>query len=406
MSRLAALSKHLNRPLIKQERGVALIMVLVLLAVLSSALIDFSFQTKTELESARNLRDGLQAEYLARSGVEIERLLVSVLSQGGADQLGIGPDQLAQLLEVSLNSGDLSGVFGGASSAFTTNGLGDLPGEMHLPPPEKENSKLNINAPSSNANGRQCLFNQLRDSLADERYQGLFEADARLVPDPAGEFAGSVLDWSDKDTTLFGASGPENDPYGLLQDAYAKKDTPFYTLDEMQLVWGVGDDMFYTLADSLTVYGTGNACSVDMVDGSDLRLRTTLCGCLATPQDAAVICGPSPAPIDTFLQSLGGLRAFFPMMGVKTWQGFVQLQETLDGLGEVLGALGGAAGTPALPEIPWAQSCPNITFGARATIYTIKGEGQVGDVRSRIRAVLDLNQDKQQGGRLVYWRVE
>lgn len=399
-----SLRERLHRPLEKKERGIALVMVLVLLAVLSSALLDFTFQTKAELESARNLRDGLQAEYLARSGVEMERLLVTAWSQGGMEQLGLTVDQVAQLLEVALNSGDLAGVFGGAASAFSTNGLGDLPGEMHLPPPEKESTKLNINVLARDNAGRQCLFNQLRDSLSAEQYEPLFEKDARLVPDPAGEFAGSVLDWSDKDTTLFGASGPENDPYGLLQDAYVKKDAPFYSLDEVHLVWGVGDDLYYALADSLTVYGGGSACTVDVVDGSMLRLRTALCGCLASPQDAAVMCGPTPAPIDTFLQSIAPIRSFLPMMGVRNWQSFVQLQETLDGLGSVLGALGGAA--PALPDISWAPACANVTFGARATAYTIRGEAQVGDVTTRIRAVLDLNLDRQQGGRLVYWRME
>lgn len=407
--------RRLNQPVITgKKRGVALVMVLVMLAVLSSMLLDFSYQTRAEIKAAKNLRDSVQAEYLARSSVEIERLLVAGWSQAQAEQLGLSLEQVNQILEQLLNSGDIASVVGHASTAFTANGLGDLPGAMLLPAPEKENTKLNINVPSRDTNGRQCVFNQLKDSLTDERYQTLFEKDAQLVPDPAGEFAGSVLDWGDKDTTLFGGTGPENDPYGLLEEAYSKKDAPFYSLDELHMVWGVGDDLFYTLADGLTVYGatnpnggnsTGNACAVDIVDASPLRLRTALCGCLATPADMAVMCATNPAPMDAFIQSISSMRSFLPILGIKNWQQFTQLQSTLSGLG---GAAGGLLGgfLPQLPEIPWAQNCPNVVFGARATVYTIRGAGEVGEVRSNIRAVVDLNQDRQQGGRLLYWRLE
>ena len=400
--------QNLNQPVITgKKRGVALVMVLIMLAVLSSMLLDFSYQTRAEIKAAKNLRDAVQAEYLARSSIEIERLLVAAWAQGGAESVGISLDQITQVLEQILNSGDISSVLGHASTAFNANGLGDLPGAMLMPSPEKESTKLNLNVLSTSTQGRQCTFQQLRDMVTEERYLPLFEKDAQLVPDPAGEFAGSVLDWSDKDTSLFGGTGPENDPYGLLEEAYIKKDAPFYSLDELQMVWGVGDDLFYTLADSLTVYGQStNSCAVDIVDAPPIRLRTALCGCLANPNDIAVYCGTTPSLMDAFISSIQPMRSFLPMIGVNSWQSFTQLQSQLTGL------LGGAAGgllgglVPQLPEIPWAPSCANVTFGARATTYTIRGAGEVGEVRVGIRAVVDLNQDRQQGGRFLYWRIE
>ena len=397
---------NLNQPVLTgKKRGVALVMVLIMLAVLSSMLLDFSYQTRAEIKAAKNLRDAVQAEYLARSSIEIERLLVAAWAQGGAESVGISLDQITQVLEQILNSGDISTVLGHASTAFNANGLGDLPGAMLMPSPQKESTKLNINVLSTSTQGRQCAFQQLRDMVVDERYLALFEGDAQLVPDPAGEFAGSVLDWSDKDTSLFGGTGPENDPYGLLEDAYIKKDAPFYSLDELHMVWGVGDELFYTLAEGLTVYGQStNSCAVDIVDAPPIRLRTALCGCLATPNDVVTYCA-TPL-MDAFVSSIQPMRSFLPMIGVNNWQSFTQLQSQLTAL------LGGGAGgivsglIPQLPEIPWAPSCANVTFGARATAYTIRGAGEVGEVRVGIRAVVDLTQDRQQGGRLLYWRVE
>lgn len=405
-ARLSRLFRSLRRPLRKQERGVALIMVLILVAILSSALLDFSYETRAELVAAKNLRDQVQAEYLARSALEIERLLVAGWSQGVSQQFGVGLDQLVPILETVLNTGDLSSFMGGAASAFNATGLGNLPGggAMLLPPPREENSKININLAARDTAGRQRVFTILRDTLSDDRYLDLFEKDARLVPDTAGEFAGSVLDWTDRDTTLFGATGPENDPYGLLPDPYAKKDAPFYSLDELHLVWGVGDDLFYAIADGLTIYGTSGG-GVDLVSGSPLFIRSALCSCLATPADAAQICGTEPAPIDIFLQSILPFRSAFPLRGVRNWRSFTQIAGLLDGLGASLGPLAGAF-LPQIPDIPWAPNCPGVTFGVPATIYTIRGEGQVGDVRVKIRAVVDLAQDRQSGGRLLYWRME
>ncbi len=393
--------KRMNEPLRGGERGVALLMVLLMLAVLSSTLLDFSYQTRGEITAAKNAREEVQAEYLARSAIEIQRLLVMAWSQSSADQLGLGLEQVSQVLELILNTGDLSGVVGGASSAFNATGLGQLPGALLMPPPQEESNKINLNA--KDFAKRQTVFTKLRDALTDERYQELFTKDAQLVPDPAGEFAGSVLDWSDRDTTLFGGSGPENDPYGLQEDAYQKKDTPFYSVDELHLVWGVGDDLFYTLADGVTIYGNGGG-EVDIVKGAPVFLRSALCSCLATPNDVALVCGTTPAPIDIFIQAILPLRTLFPLMGIRSWQNFTTLQDTLGSLGASLGPV--AAMLPQLPDISWAPACQGVTFGAKATVYTLRGASQVGDVRVRLRAVLDLTLDRQTGGRLLYWRVE
>jgi type II secretory pathway component PulK len=400
------------KPMKGAKRGVALVMVLIILAVLSSMLLDFSYQTRAEIKAAKNLRDSVQAEYLARSAIEIERLLVAALSQTSPSLMPIGPDQITKVLEQVLNSGDISSVLGHAATAFNANGLGDLPGALLMPTPEKESSKLNINVLSTNLQGRQCTFQQLRDMVSAEQYLTLFEKEARLVPDPAGEFAGSVLDWSDRDTALFGGTGPENDPYGLLEDSYVKKDTPFYSLDELHLVWGVGDDLFYALADGLTVYGQAtNSCAVDLFEPTNaLRLRAALCSCV---EDAEVIatCGVFPGPVDSFIAALQPMQPMLSMLGAAAPLRSLNDVEALISTG-LAGLLGGglSGGLNSLlqppPDIAWKQTCPNVTFGARATVYTIRGVGEVGEVRVGIRAVVDLTQDRQQGGRLLYWRIE
>src|SRR6185369_10990784 len=82
------------------QRGVALILVLTTVAILASIGVDFSYSSRVSLKLAENLRDETRAEYLARSAINLSRLLLHFQKQ--VDQLG---GQAASLL---------GGVAGGA----------------------------------------------------------------------------------------------------------------------------------------------------------------------------------------------------------------------------------------------------------------------------------------------------
>jgi len=59
-----------------QARGVALILVLTTVAILTSIGVDFSYGSRVSLRLAENSRDELRAYYLARSAVNLSRLLL------------------------------------------------------------------------------------------------------------------------------------------------------------------------------------------------------------------------------------------------------------------------------------------------------------------------------------------
>src|SRR5258705_2343461 len=75
------------------HRGVALILVLTTLAILTAVGVDFSYQSRVSLKLAENLRDETRAYYMARSAVNLSRLLLHFQKQ--VDQLG---GQLTQSL--------------------------------------------------------------------------------------------------------------------------------------------------------------------------------------------------------------------------------------------------------------------------------------------------------------------
>ena len=75
------------------QRGVALILVLTTLAILTSIGVEFSYSTRVNLKLAENLRDELRAYYLARSAVNMSRLLLHFQKQldgaGGQAMAGL-----------------------------------------------------------------------------------------------------------------------------------------------------------------------------------------------------------------------------------------------------------------------------------------------------------------------------
>src|ERR1700674_1701253 len=63
------------------KRGVALILVLTVIAILTSIGVDFSYNSRVSLKLAENARDGMRAYYLARSAVNLSRLLLHYQKQ-------------------------------------------------------------------------------------------------------------------------------------------------------------------------------------------------------------------------------------------------------------------------------------------------------------------------------------
>ena len=61
----------------RRERGVALIMVLGAIAVMVVMLAEFQDDAGAEFAAATAVRDGVQAEYFARSAVNLSRLLIA-----------------------------------------------------------------------------------------------------------------------------------------------------------------------------------------------------------------------------------------------------------------------------------------------------------------------------------------
>jgi general secretion pathway protein K len=89
---MATLPRHVRRQSRGGgQRGVALILVLTTIAILTSVGVDFSYSSRVSLKLAENLRDETRAYYMARSGINLARLLLHFQKQLDAMGGQVGP---------------------------------------------------------------------------------------------------------------------------------------------------------------------------------------------------------------------------------------------------------------------------------------------------------------------------
>jgi len=185
-------------------RGVAFLLVLWVVAMLSVLLGSFALIARTELTQSRHLFDTTQARYAAEAGLD---LAVYELRKS---------DPLARWV------GD------GRPYSF---GFGDADVEVKI---TDDSGKIDLNTPNE-----QMLTN-------------LF-ASRGLDPDRAQGLAAAIKDWidPDDDTSLNGAELAQYKAAGL---SYGPRNAPFDTVSELQQVLGMNYELFSKIEPALTIY--------------------------------------------------------------------------------------------------------------------------------------------------------
>lgn len=280
---------------IRTRKGVALIMVLTVVVILTVVSVEFQYESRVYMQTTGNFRDRLRAKYLARSAIEFTRLLLYL--QGTVDQMikrfwKKNPPNIQLWQMIPVDSDLARAVAGGMFSmqdeqslfkntvagaglddddsmatkqadqmntlAFDkAEGFGDFEGHFHADIIDEE-SKININIRPGNFSERKMMKSELERLFSPAKYNPFFEN-----PDENGEFhdrqeiINAIVDWIDPDDQRSGfESGDESSRYDFLDDKYPSKNHLFDSLNELQLVAGIGDRFWRLFADSLTVYRT------------------------------------------------------------------------------------------------------------------------------------------------------
>lgn len=300
-----------------KERGIALIMVMGAIAILTVMLAEFQDETSAELAAATAQRDGIQAEYSAKSALNLSRLLIAseptmrkaiaplfMLMKRNPPQLPLWEfsDKMLGIFNDPESSKESAASLGIDVTQGKNLGLPNGAWELSI---VDEDSKINMNLGAANEIAHIRLAKEIMGLLAPIQYDPLFNQ-----RDGAGQYndrfvtCQALIDWADVDEqgfncnmqqmTAAGAAGIEDNYYAQNQPkGYRRKNAPYDSLDELHMVRGVSEDFWATFVDPspenpkkrvVTVWGQGainvntaNAQTLLAVVCSGATLTTELC---------------------------------------------------------------------------------------------------------------------------------
>lgn len=348
----------------KKESGVALIMVLGAIAVMVVMLAEFQDDAGAEFAAATAARDGVQAEYFARSAVNLTRLLIAsepTMRAGIAPLFMLlkqNPPQLpvweySDRILGAFNDKDGSGDFAQLSGLDLSLGknLGLKGGHFEVTVVD-EDAKINVNMGASNEIAHIRLAKELMSTMAPIQYNTLFEQ-----RDSSGNYndrltiCSALIDWADADEQLFScdvtnapsSNAVEDSWYQLLPTKpYRRKNAPYDSLEEMHMVRGVSDDFWTTFVDPeptdpkkriMTVWGQG---TINVNSANPLTLYGVVCSGAPT----ADLC-IDPLQMQLFVMGMTmarGITMGAPLFGSA--KDFVNTMEGKGMLGPLLTLLG------------------------------------------------------------------
>jgi len=196
-----------------QAHGVALIMVLWVMAILSVAVLEFSFAMRTEVNITKNYKDELQLYAAVQGGV-----------QRAIAELIFKHDPRVQQLRKTLRTEEIPQD----KKEWVADGRPySLPFDQGICEIKmmSEAGKVNINLVSESMLRKIITLLGLEGETKD------------IVVD-------SILDWRDPDD-FYRVNGAENDYYQSLKEPYRCKNGNFDSIEELLLVRGITPALFY-----------------------------------------------------------------------------------------------------------------------------------------------------------------
>jgi general secretion pathway protein K len=418
-----------------RQRGVALLMVIIAIAILATVATEFAYNSRVDLEMATNQRDELKAYYMAKSGLGMARLLLRFQHQ--LDGMGAIPG-LSQLLG---GAGGLGGLLGGGGAATSTAGstgtaftptsfniqlwrlakvdchmMRGVTGGIEDNPKRKpetlahlgefrgcfqtefvdEEQKLNMNKLDSPSMQAFPVAMRTYSLFTDKRFDFLYQKeDSHGIKVTPTDTMIAIRDYIDEDDTQ-SAFNPLGQPtvfangftdeasaYDRYTPRYRPKNAHFDSLDELYRVHGVNDRFMAAFRDRLTVYP-------DINSGININTDDPMLLYLAV-QSVADPTHPDPRLTDPLFME-GIIRQIrmarsmsFLGMGV---QDFVTLVQSL---GVTVGRTLTTPGNT------------NQVLSDHSSTYRIRVTGEAGNVHKTLTAVVRLNDGL---GSLVYYREE
>jgi general secretion pathway protein K len=405
-----ALVRHRRR---RGRRGIALVMVLGALTILTVMLTEFQDETSAEFGSALSARDAMKAEYAAQSAVNLSRLFIAteptirkalaplfMMMRRPPPQIPVWEfaDQVLGAFNDSAGQDGFKGLSGVNLEEGKNLGLPDAGFDVVI---IDEDSKINLNSAWRDPLTQQRLSFEILGLLQSSQFDPLFEN-----RDPDGQYSdrqticGAIIDWVDSNQDKTGCAeeptapttaAPEDNFYQLLDSPYERKNAPFDSLEELRRVRGVGDDFWATFVETdddtpgkrnFTVWGQGQ---INVNTANAQTLAAIICGGTRPP---AKLC-TDPSELLNFMSLVTLIRtmtAGAPLFSSP--KGFIDTLKQKSDVGQMLAALG----LEPITFFSEAEAMKAITTESKVFSVIATGRVKSGkrETRVRVHAVVDF----------------
>jgi type II secretory pathway component PulK len=437
--------RHRRRGQRDRQSGVALLVTISALSLLIALVAQFSYDTTVDVSQAANARDEVRAHYLARSAMDLSRMLIKiqlkfvepVMAQAQQLLADMAGQDLGISLRVTDYTGPLLGFFSGNKTDVAmlgsmvgidtseAKGLEHVPGTMAAEI-TNEDGKIDLNCGAGPApvRTRQLVVFRLLSALTmSPRYDLLFS-----TPDAEGRYvdrvdlASALMDWADGDEQMFSidanAAGAEDYRYDQRADPYLAHNNYYDTIGETGLVRGMNANFAEAFRPYLTTYASDQNCKVNLAS-----LKGDCTPLIVGLVRAALIPDPAKPPDDP---SIFDDNRLYPLASVLCERGTAVGFSSLDTVVNVLSDPAGSLSKDD-PRFQMMQNLTGITISKAQLsqvayvgpprVYRVVATGGSGKVKKRITAILDtarsldnpVTQDpasEKASGVIQYWREE
>jgi len=267
----------MNLRLAKRDRGIALIIVMIIVAALTVIVTGFSYSMRVESKLAYNTRFNPDMDWLGRSGVELARYLLSKRAPGEERM-----DALHQ-------------KWAGGPGRTGMDAIAEPEPWEQLP---MENVKLGSGSFSIKITDMERKLNI--NSAPEPLLRYILEMHGGIDLTDVDLFIDSLRDWIDPDDNP-GLNGAESDDYLSEFPPYFSKNGPLDHITELKLVQGFKDEpgLYSVFANNFTAISGGminvNTASAQVlgllpgmtpeIAGDIVMYRAGLDGAIGTPDD-------------------------------------------------------------------------------------------------------------------------
>jgi len=338
------------KALLKDQKGIALFLVLWVLTLLSVIAGEFCFAMKTEVNITRNFKEQTEAYYIALAGANraiAELIKNEVVFPQKASVTGLKKEDNVEAEE--------------GKNRWRINV--DIPPETYGQGQYRvrlgnESGKINING------ANEGLLRMMLNAFELE------EKEKDIIVD-------SILDWRDKDE-LHRTNGAESDYYQSLPEPYACKNGDFDSVEELLLVRGVTPEIFYGgLMNMVTAFkaeekgaGVGQALRSVRADVGRININ-------AAPRQLLMAL---PSMTEDLVQQI---------VDYRKGSDFTSLSQL----------------SPLVGSDVYARISPYVTV-ENSPYFTIRSVGEMmeGGIRQGVEAMVEIDKKSKKGYRIVQWR--